>query len=92
MAYSAADCCGGFVAGDCVLKKTKAVLAGGGETFTASGSVVVRPGFTTSMPWKVRGMACAALSLQLACPAICVPYNLRVLQSSTLCCRCCRCC
>jgi DNA topoisomerase-3 len=42
--------------GDCVLKKSKAVLTGGGETFTASGSVVVRPGFTAIMPWKVRLM------------------------------------
>jgi len=25
----------------------------GGETFTASGSVVLRPGFTAIMPWKV---------------------------------------
>lgn len=41
------------LSGDCVLKKTKAVLAGGGETFSASGSVVLRPGFTAIMPWKV---------------------------------------
>jgi hypothetical protein len=27
----------------------------GGETFSASGSVVVRPGFTAIMPWKVGG-------------------------------------
>lgn len=38
-----------------MLKKTKAVLSGGGETFTASGSVVLRPGFTAIMPWKVGG-------------------------------------
>lgn len=43
----------GSLSGDCVLKKTKAVLTGGGETFSASGSVVVRPGFTAIMPWKV---------------------------------------
>ncbi|KAF6259333.1 DNA topoisomerase [Scenedesmus sp. NREL 46B-D3] len=41
------------LSGDCVLKKTKAVLVGGGETFTATGSVVLRPGFTAIMPWKV---------------------------------------
>jgi DNA topoisomerase IA len=52
-AAAAAACCCCCI-GDCVLKKTKAVLAGGGETFTASGSVVLRPGFTAIMPWKVR--------------------------------------
>lgn len=41
-------------AGDCVLQKTKAVFSAGGEAFTASGSVVLRPGYTAVMPWKVR--------------------------------------
>lgn len=43
--------------GDFVLQKTKAVMTAGGETFTATGSVVLRPGFTAIMPWKV---GCAA--------------------------------
>jgi hypothetical protein len=38
----------------------------GGEAFTASGSVLLRPGFTAIMPWKVRrGRALAACVLQL---------------------------
>eukprot|EP00878_Enallax_costatus_P033145 GHUV01036535.1.p1 GENE.GHUV01036535.1~~GHUV01036535.1.p1 ORF type:complete len:508 (+),score=89.61 GHUV01036535.1:521-2044(+) len=40
------------ISGDCVLQKTKAVMVAGGETFTATGSVVLRPGFTAIMPWK----------------------------------------
>eukprot|EP00879_Flechtneria_rotunda_P020115 GHRR01021155.1.p1 GENE.GHRR01021155.1~~GHRR01021155.1.p1 ORF type:complete len:503 (+),score=166.27 GHRR01021155.1:71-1579(+) len=42
----------GSLSGDCVLKKTKAVLTGGGEVFTASGSVVLKAGFTAIMPWR----------------------------------------
>jgi DNA topoisomerase-3 len=38
---------------DCVLRKTKALLTGGGESFAAHGSVVVKPGFTTIMHWRV---------------------------------------
>jgi len=36
------------------MKKTEAVLQAAGRSSTATGSVVVRPGFTAIMPWKVR--------------------------------------
>ncbi|GIL45930.1 hypothetical protein Vafri_3041 [Volvox africanus] len=42
----------GSVSPDAVYKKTKATFEGGGETFTATGSVAVRPGFTAIMPWR----------------------------------------
>lgn len=34
-------------------RKTKAVLSGGGEAFVAGGTVVLKPGFTAIMPWRV---------------------------------------
>mmetsp|Transcript_6206 Transcript_6206/g.17343 ORF Transcript_6206/g.17343 Transcript_6206/m.17343 type:complete len:395 (+) Transcript_6206:942-2126(+) len=37
---------------DAVVRKTKVTLTAAGETFTASGSAVLNPGFTTVMPWK----------------------------------------
>lgn len=40
------------VSPDCVVRKTKAVLTAGGETFTATGTVVLKPGFTAVMPWR----------------------------------------
>ncbi len=45
---------------DAVLRKTKATLAAAGEVFHAHGTVALKPGFTSIMPWKVRGArACA---------------------------------
>lgn len=43
----------GSISPDCVMRKTKAMFAVGGETFTSSGTVVLKPGFTSVMPWKV---------------------------------------
>ncbi|KIY99766.1 topoisomerase (DNA) III beta, partial [Monoraphidium neglectum] len=40
------------VSPDCVVRKTKAVLSGGGEAFVAGGTVVLKPGFTAIMPWR----------------------------------------
>lgn len=45
----------GSVSPEAVYRKQKAVLAGGGEIFTAHGTVAVRPGFAAIMPWKVGG-------------------------------------
>ncbi|KXZ51646.1 hypothetical protein GPECTOR_11g100 [Gonium pectorale] len=42
----------GSVSPDAVYRKTKATFEGGGETFSASGSVAVKPGFTAIMPWR----------------------------------------
>lgn len=42
----------GSISPDAVYKKTKAVFEAGGETFSASGSVALRPGFTAIMPWR----------------------------------------
>ncbi|EFJ52569.1 hypothetical protein VOLCADRAFT_79203 [Volvox carteri f. nagariensis] len=42
----------GSVSPDAVYRKTKATFEGDGETFSASGSVVVRQGFTAIMPWR----------------------------------------
>jgi DNA topoisomerase IA len=42
---------------DCVVRKTRASLAAGGESFAAMGVTVVRPGFTAIQHWKV-GAAC----------------------------------
>lgn len=64
---------------DCVMKKTKAVLVGGGETFTAHGSVVVKPGFTTIMHWRV---SCGVGGWCVGCHRVCVQVSLRCLQAS----------
>ena len=45
----------GSLSPDSVLTKTKVVMSGGGEGFSLTGSVVVKPGFTTVMPGKVGG-------------------------------------
>ncbi|KAI8468313.1 MAG: DNA topoisomerase [Monoraphidium minutum] len=42
----------GSTSPDCVVRKTKAVLTGGGEGFVASGTVLLKPGFTAIMPWR----------------------------------------
>ncbi|PRW60157.1 DNA topoisomerase 3-beta isoform X1 [Chlorella sorokiniana] len=41
----------GSLSPDCVYKKSKASFATGSETFSTSGTTVVRPGFTAIMPW-----------------------------------------
>jgi hypothetical protein len=43
------------VSPDAVYRKTKAVLTAGGETFSATGSTTVKPGWLAIMPWKVGG-------------------------------------
>ncbi|GBF93668.1 DNA topoisomerase [Raphidocelis subcapitata] len=42
----------GSLSPDCVVRRTKAVLTAGGEAFTATGTVLLRPGFTAIMPWR----------------------------------------
>jgi DNA topoisomerase-3 len=44
----------GSLSPDSVLTKTKVLMSGGGEGFSLTGSVVLKPGFTAIMPWKVR--------------------------------------
>ena len=43
----------GSVSGDCVYRRTKASFSCAGESFTATGTAPVRPGFTAVMPWRV---------------------------------------
>ena len=43
----------GSVSGDCVYCRTKASFSCAGESFTATGTAPVRPGFTAVMPWRV---------------------------------------
>ena len=43
----------GSVSGDCVYRRTKALFSCAGESFSASGTTSVRPGFTAVMPWRV---------------------------------------
>jgi DNA topoisomerase III len=57
---------------DCILKKTKAVLTGGGETFSVTGSIVIKPGFTAVMPWRGSD---PALSLPAMRPGEGVPFT-----------------
>ncbi len=44
----------GSVSPDCVYRRMKASFSCAGETFTATGMIPVRPGFTAVMPWRVR--------------------------------------
>ena len=37
---------------DAVLRKTKAAFTCGGEEFTATGTVLKKPGFMAVMPWR----------------------------------------
>ena len=43
----------GSVSPDCVYRRMKAAFSCGGETFSATGTIPVRPGFTAVMPWRV---------------------------------------
>ena len=43
----------GSVSPDCVYRRMKAGFSCGGEAFTATGVIPVRPGFTAVMPWRV---------------------------------------
>ncbi len=54
----------GSLSPDCVYKKSKASFAAGSETFTTSGTTVVRPGFTVSSP---RAQGCATMGLSTMC-------------------------
>lgn len=42
----------GSVSPDCLVRRSRASLAAGGESFSASGLVVLRPGFAAVMPWR----------------------------------------
>lgn len=44
----------GALSPDAVSRRTSATFTAGGESFSASGIVPVRPGFTAIMPWRVR--------------------------------------
>lgn len=43
----------GSVSSDCVYRRMKATFTAAGETFGATGTSPVRPGFTVVMPWRV---------------------------------------
>lgn len=43
----------GSVSSDCVYRRMKATFTAAGETFSATGTSPVRPGFTAVMPWTV---------------------------------------
>lgn len=43
----------GSVSPDCVYRRMKASFSCAGETFSATGMIPVRPGFTAVMPWRV---------------------------------------
>lgn len=53
----------GSLSPDCVYKKSKASFAAGSETFTTSGTMVVRPGFTVSL--AVCSNSFVAVTIQL---------------------------
>ena len=44
--------CVASVMGECALETVTATLEAGGETFTATGTTVVDPGWTEAMPWR----------------------------------------
>lgn len=43
----------GSVSPECVYRRMKASFGCAGETFTATGTIPLRPGFTAVMPWRV---------------------------------------
>ena len=46
----------GSISGDATFRRTQASLLAGGEQFTASGVMPLRPGFTAVMPWRVSSL------------------------------------
>lgn len=44
----------GSISPDATFKRTSVVGNAGGEEFSASGVLPLRPGFTAIMPWRVR--------------------------------------
>lgn len=53
----------GSISPDCVFRRMRASFACGTETFTASGTIAAKPGFTAIMPWRV-GAVCLNLAKQ----------------------------
>lgn len=43
----------GSISPDCIFRRTRASFACGTETFSASGTLASKPGFTAIMPWRV---------------------------------------
>lgn len=56
----------GSLSPDCVVRKTRASLAAGTESFAASGTLVLRPGYAAIMPWKVGRRAWGGAELAAA--------------------------
>ena len=55
----------GALSPDAVSRRTSASFTAAGETFSASGVVPVRPGFTAIMPWKVQAETSLTLDAAL---------------------------
>ena len=43
----------GSISPDCIFRRTRASFTCGTETFSASGTMASKPGFTAIMPWRV---------------------------------------